>query len=91
MIHPTDDLRIETLRPLVSPAILMEDLPITEPISATVAQGRDSVSRIMRGEEDFVLTEEGCFVSKKCENNECRGEDILSVNVINNVLKDLGI
>ncbi len=55
MIHPTDDLRIDTLRPLISPAILMEDLPVTEPISATVSEGRESVGRIMRGEEDRLV------------------------------------
>ena len=29
MIHQTDDVRIERLKPLIPPAILMEDLPIT--------------------------------------------------------------
>ena len=55
MIHPTDDLRIDTLRPLISPAILMEDLPITESISATVAEARDTVSGILKGEEDRLV------------------------------------
>ena len=30
MIHKTDDLRIAELRPLIPPAILMEELPIGE-------------------------------------------------------------
>ncbi|MAI80673.1 MAG: 3-deoxy-7-phosphoheptulonate synthase [Deltaproteobacteria bacterium] len=55
MIHPTDDLRIETLRPLVAPAILMEDLPITEKISATVSEARSAISQIMRGEDDRLV------------------------------------
>ncbi|MEE3326605.1 MAG: 3-deoxy-7-phosphoheptulonate synthase [Myxococcota bacterium] len=55
MIQPTDDLRIETLRPLVSPAILMEDLPVTEQISKTVVNARSIISRIMHGEDDRVV------------------------------------
>ena len=30
MLHQTDDLRIEGLRPLISPAILMEELPVDD-------------------------------------------------------------
>ena len=30
MLHPTDDLRIDRIRPLIPPAILMEELPLTE-------------------------------------------------------------
>ena len=55
MFHPTDDLRIENLRPLISPAILMEDLPITEAISTTVAEGRDAVASILRGQNDRLM------------------------------------
>ena len=38
MIFETDDLRIAGLRPLIPPAILMEELPIGEKSSATVAK-----------------------------------------------------
>ncbi|MEE3326081.1 MAG: 3-deoxy-7-phosphoheptulonate synthase [Myxococcota bacterium] len=55
MIHATDDLRIETLRPLISPAILMEDLPITEEISGTVARARSAIGQIMKGGDDRVV------------------------------------
>jgi len=55
MLHETDDLRIENLRPLISPAILMEDLPITEAISTTVAGARDQIARILRGEDDRLV------------------------------------
>ncbi|MBW2229877.1 MAG: 3-deoxy-7-phosphoheptulonate synthase [Deltaproteobacteria bacterium] len=55
MFHKTDDLRIQDLRPLISPAILMEDLPITEAISTTVAEGRAEVSAILRGQSDRLL------------------------------------
>ena len=52
---PTRDLRIESFRPLLSPAILLEELPLTEASSATVARGRDEVARILRGEDDRLL------------------------------------
>jgi 3-deoxy-7-phosphoheptulonate synthase len=55
MLHRTDDLRIENLRPLISPAILMEDFPITEAISTTVAESRDQIARILRGEDDRLV------------------------------------
>src|SRR4029453_12967226 len=52
---PTRDLRIEFFRPLLSPAILLEELPPTEASSATVARGRDEVARILRGEDDRLV------------------------------------
>ena len=48
MIFRTDDLRIEALRPLLPPAILMEELPLGEASSATVAHGREQVERVLR-------------------------------------------
>ena len=55
MIHQTDDLRIENLRPLLPPAILMEELPISEEASATVARARREVGRVLRAEDDRLL------------------------------------
>jgi len=55
MFRPTDDLRIQELRPLISPAILMEDYPITEAISSTVANGRDEIGRLLDGGDDRLL------------------------------------
>jgi len=55
MLHRTDDLRIENLRPLISPAILMEDFPLPEEGSATVAQGRREVAEILSGQDDRLL------------------------------------
>ena len=55
MIHRTDDLRIDNLRPLISPAILMEDFPIGEEASATVAQARKEVAEILAGVDDRLL------------------------------------
>jgi len=55
MFRPTDDLRIEELRPLVSPAILMEELPLPEAGSTTVATGRDEIDAILRGDDDRLV------------------------------------
>jgi 3-deoxy-7-phosphoheptulonate synthase len=55
MIFQTDDLRIDQLRPLIPPAILMEEFPLTERSSETVAHGRQQVQRILRGEDDRLM------------------------------------
>jgi 3-deoxy-7-phosphoheptulonate synthase len=55
MLHLTDDLRIEKIRPLIPPAILMGDVPITERASATVAEGRQRIARAMRGQDDRLV------------------------------------
>ena len=55
MFYRTDDVRIENLRPLIPPAILMEELPLLEQGSAVVAQARETVSRILRGEDDRLV------------------------------------
>ena len=51
MLHRTDDLRIQQLRPLIPPTVLMEDLPITEPVSTLVARTRQDISRILHGHD----------------------------------------
>jgi 3-deoxy-7-phosphoheptulonate synthase len=55
MFRPTDDLRIQDLRPLIAPAILMEDQPITEAASATVAQAREEIAAELWGKSDRLL------------------------------------
>ena len=55
MFQVTDDLRIAELRPLVSPAILMEELPISEQASNLVAKTRGSAGAIIKGEDDRLL------------------------------------
>lgn len=55
MFHPTDDLRIEKIRPLIPPAILMENLPITERASTTVSDSRQAIGRALRGDDDRLV------------------------------------
>lgn len=55
MFHVTDDLRIDKLKPLVSPAILMENLPLSDIASETVSAARDEISECMRGNDDRLV------------------------------------
>lgn len=51
----TDDLRINRIDPLISPAILCHDLPITEVAAKTVTTARQEAEAIMAGEDDRLL------------------------------------
>jgi len=55
VIQDTDDLRIAALRPLLPPAILMEELPVTENASNTVASIRNQAGAIICGQDDRLL------------------------------------
>jgi 3-deoxy-7-phosphoheptulonate synthase len=55
MPERTRDLRIENFRPLIPPAILLEELPLTEQSAHTVARGREQVVRILNGEDDRLV------------------------------------
>lgn len=55
MLRATDDLRIDQIRPLIPPAILMENLPLSERASTTVAESRDAVARILRQQDDRLV------------------------------------
>ena len=52
MRKPTADLRIRTARPLLSPAILEEDLPLTEPGASLVDATRHAIGEILAGRDD---------------------------------------
>ena len=51
MFESTDDLRIDQLKPLIPPAILMEELPVSEQASHTVAAGRRELDAILAQED----------------------------------------
>src|SRR5262245_32781168 len=51
----TRDLRVEYFRPLLPPAILLEELPLTDESSSTVARARDEVARVLRSEDDRLV------------------------------------
>ena len=93
MLHLTDDLRIEKIRPLIPPAILMENLPITERASVTVAEGRQAIARVLRGEDDRLVVVVGpCSIHDvaaardyarrlKAEADRLRGELVMVMRV----------
>src|SRR5215510_5542460 len=51
----TKDLRVESIRPLLPPAILLEELPLSDNAAMTVSRGRDEVARILRAEDDRLV------------------------------------
>lgn len=55
MLQHTDDLRIDQLKPLIPPAILMEELPLTETASNTVANARRDAEAILKGTDDRLV------------------------------------
>ena len=55
MFQVTDDARVSGYRPLLPPAILMEELPLTEHASHTVTNGRRQAERILKGEDTRLL------------------------------------
>ena len=59
MQHPTDDLRIIELRPLLPPAILLEELPITDAAAQTVESMREQIMQIINGHDDRLLVVTG--------------------------------
>jgi 3-deoxy-7-phosphoheptulonate synthase len=55
MRQPTSDLRIRTARPLLSPAILEEDLPLPEAGAALVQRVRREIGEILAGRDPRLL------------------------------------
>ena len=49
---PTDDVRIEGLRPLMPPAILMEEIHPGEEAIGRIAEARQQISDIVHGKDD---------------------------------------
>jgi 3-deoxy-7-phosphoheptulonate synthase len=48
-IRRTDDLRITQVRPLIPPAILLEEIPISEAASNLIADTRTAIGQVLRG------------------------------------------
>ncbi len=55
MLRTTDDVRITSLRPLLPPAILMEELPMAEEHAALVSGARAEISDVVSGKDDRLL------------------------------------
>ncbi|MDA0823456.1 MAG: 3-deoxy-7-phosphoheptulonate synthase [Proteobacteria bacterium] len=55
MFQVTDDVRIGGLKPLIPPAILMEELPLTEQASNTIVDARRIAGDIVKGRDDRIM------------------------------------
>ena len=51
----TSDLNITTMRKLISPKVLKAEFPLTPAVAHTVAQARQTISRILAGEDRRLL------------------------------------
>ncbi|MBH9554288.1 3-deoxy-7-phosphoheptulonate synthase [Inhella gelatinilytica] len=51
----TDDTRIRAVRPLISPALLQDELPVTEGDLVLVERTRAAIGRVLRGEDDRLV------------------------------------
>jgi 3-deoxy-7-phosphoheptulonate synthase len=50
-----DDVRIAAVRALVSPAVLLEELPVTAAIEALVERTRQAIGAVLRGEDQRLV------------------------------------
>jgi 3-deoxy-7-phosphoheptulonate synthase len=57
-----DDVRIAAVRPLIAPALLLEQQPASASVQATVAQSRADVARVLRQEDDRVVVVGPCSI-----------------------------
>ena len=59
MIKRTDDLRITEVRPLIPPAILLEEIPITERVSNIVSDARQAIAGAVQGRDPRLVVVAG--------------------------------
>ncbi|WP_127959524.1 3-deoxy-7-phosphoheptulonate synthase AroG [Serratia microhaemolytica] len=55
MNYQNDDLRIKQIKELLPPVALLEKFPSSEAVIKTVAQARDAIHQILRGNDDRLL------------------------------------
>lgn len=55
VLHEIDDVRIQNIRPLMAPEILLEDLPVSDAQNETIFAGRREIERIIDGEDDRLV------------------------------------
>lgn len=66
MTNSTDNLRIQEIRPLLPPAILIEEIPLDETGAATITAARQKASDIIQGRDDRLLVIVGpCSIHDK--------------------------
>ena len=59
MFQRTDDLRITQVRPLLAPAILLEEIPISDRASNVVANTRQAIAEVLEGRDPRLVVVAG--------------------------------
>ena len=63
-----DDTRIAAVRALVSPAVLLEELPVTEPVERLVEDTRQAIGRVLQGGDDRLVAVVGpCSIHDRAQ------------------------
>lgn len=55
MFRNTDDVRIKELKPLIPPAILIEEFPVSDRASECVNTSREEITKSLKGEDDRLI------------------------------------
>ena len=50
-----DDTRIGAVRPLISPALLLDELPVTSEVQSLVERSRAGIANILHGHDDRLV------------------------------------
>ncbi|MGH8656887.1 MAG: 3-deoxy-7-phosphoheptulonate synthase [Gammaproteobacteria bacterium] len=59
MLRPIDDLRIRSATEVIPPSELLHELPVSEKVAETVSQARETIQRMLRGEDKRLLAISG--------------------------------
>ncbi|RKZ48203.1 MAG: 3-deoxy-7-phosphoheptulonate synthase [Gammaproteobacteria bacterium] len=79
MNHQTDDLRINEIKTVTPPAVLLEEIPVTEQAANTTYETRQAIHNILSGDDDRLVVITG----------PCSIHDIKSANEYASRLKPL--
>ena len=55
MYHNTDDLRIRSQHPLLTPALVLQDLPASEKATEVVTNSRKDAAKVISGQDDRLM------------------------------------
>ena len=55
MYHNTDDLRIRSQHPLLTPALVLQDLPASEKATEVVTTARKDAAKVISGQDDRLM------------------------------------
>jgi 3-deoxy-7-phosphoheptulonate synthase len=50
-----DDVRIGAVRPLISPALLLDELPVSRPVQTLIEQTRAAIAGVLHGKDDRLV------------------------------------